>query len=118
MGVIHADSLEYCSAGHEYACLADANEQRLLQPTGPVISNLGGQWTAASVPFTTTCVFLAATDGLVEPTSPSAVARWLAEATCTLPATPENWLNHLLAASRKDTDGWPDDLTVILATGM
>ncbi|CAB4902845.1 MAG: SpoIIE family protein phosphatase [Actinobacteria bacterium] len=118
MGVIDTDSLEYCSAGHEYACLADASEQQLLPPTGPVISNLGGHWTVARVPFTATSVFLAATDGLVEPTSPAAVDRWLTEAICTEPETPENWLNHLLAASRNATDGWPDDLTVILATGM
>jgi len=118
MGVIDANSLEYCSAGHEYACLADAGDQQLLPPTGPVISNLGGHWTVACVPFSATSVFLAATDGLIEPTSPAAVSHWLTQAICAEPPTPENWLNHLLAASRNATEGWPDDLTVILAIGI
>lgn len=118
LGVIDDESLEYCSAGHEYACLLDATGQYLLPTTGPVISNLRGNWTAKSVPIDTSSVFMAATDGLIEPTSITDVDEWLRQATNSMPASPQDWLNHLLAASRNATEGWPDDLTVILATGI
>ena len=118
MGVIDDERLEFCSAGHEYSCILDSTSQYLLPTTGPVISNLGGQWTTSSVPIIATSAFLAATDGLIEPTSTAQVDQWFAQATRTQPSTPENWLSHLLSASREATEGWPDDLTVILATGI
>ena len=118
LGVIDDESLEFCSAGHEYSCILDSSGQYLLPTTGPVISNLGGQWTTSTVPLNPSSVFLAATDGLIEPTSTAQVDQWFAQAARSHPATPENWLSYLLSASRKATEGWPDDLTVILATAM
>jgi len=118
MGVIDGECLEFCSAGHEYSCILDSTGQYLLPPTGPVISNLGGHWTTSTVSLNSTSAFLAASDGLIEPTSTTQVDRWFAQATLTQPATPENWLTHLLSASRMSTEGWPDDLTVILATAI
>jgi sigma-B regulation protein RsbU (phosphoserine phosphatase) len=118
MGVIGNERLEFCSAGHEYSCILNSTGQFLLPPTGPVVSNLGGRWTTSSVPFNATSVFLAATDGLIEPTSTTQVDQWFAQAASAHPSAPENSLMHLLSASRKATEGWPDDLTVILATGI
>jgi hypothetical protein len=118
MGVIDGERLEFCSAGHEYSCMLNSTGQYLLPTTGPVISNLGGHWTTSTVPLDSTSAFLAATDGLIEPTSTAQVDQWFAQATRTHPSTPENWLSHLLSASREATEGWPDDLTVILATGI
>ncbi len=60
-------TLSWLNAGHHPAILVTADkESSLCEPTGPLISSLGGEWTMRSMYFRKGDVVVAFTDGLVE----------------------------------------------------
>ena len=62
-----ADTLTWCNAGHHPAIVVTRDkEATLCEPTGPLLSSLGGEWHTHTRSFAFGDVVVAFTDGLVE----------------------------------------------------
>ena len=116
MAVLTADELEYCSAGAPFASLVGSCDSRILTPTGPVISNLEGQWSSRRLPFEHDNILITATDGLVEVVPEEQIVSEVQRALPLRARDPEEILSALVEITRRQKTELSDDLTVILAT--
>ena len=110
----------WVNAGHVPAIFINANgRQRTLEPTGPLLSTLGGNWHAEDVVFNTGDSLLICTDGLIE--SKDANADLLGEegladiVTSLHPAESVHELvNRVIAVTRDRAVDWGrDDATLV-----
>ena len=63
----HAGTVSWANAGHEPALIVKADKTAsFCEPTGPLLSSLGGQWETLTTDFQPGALFMAFTDGLVE----------------------------------------------------
>jgi sigma-B regulation protein RsbU (phosphoserine phosphatase) len=120
-----AGRLSWVNAGHHPAIVVshDKNAAR-CDPTGPLISSLGGAWTSESMPFSAGDVVVAYTDGLVESRNAegdelesAVVAQFIRGADAWVREDPEELIARLLAHVRHRAADWRnDDVTVVAAT--
>jgi sigma-B regulation protein RsbU (phosphoserine phosphatase) len=120
-----AGRLSWVNAGHHPAIVVshDKNAAR-CDPTGPLISSLGGAWTSESMPFSAGDVVVAYTDGLVESRNAegdelesAVVAQFIRGADAWVREDPEELIARLLAQVRHRAADWRnDDVTVVAAT--
>jgi hypothetical protein len=118
MAVLTADELEYCSAGAPFAGLISSRGSQILRPTGPVISNLQGQWSSRRLSFEHDSILLSATDGLVEVLSEEQIVSEVQRVLPLRGRDPEEILKAVVSTTRQRETHWSDDLTVILATAI
>jgi len=63
----HAGTITWANAGHEPALLVQGNKSAsFCEPTGPLLSSLGGSWETRTQQFGPGALLIAFTDGLVE----------------------------------------------------
>ncbi len=63
----HAGTISWANAGHEPALIVQADKTAsFCEPTGPLLSSLGGQWETLTNEFRPGALLMAFTDGLVE----------------------------------------------------
>lgn len=117
MAVLTEDSVEYCSCGAPLALLADDAGLEQLLPTGPVLSNLKGDWTSRHLPIGHNGILLTATDGLTEASDEEEILEWVRTSSSTAGGQPQQLLDSLIATMRHGHAPWNDDLTVMIATG-
>lgn len=117
-------TLHWCNAGHHPAIVVTHDKDAVLcEPTGPLISSLGGQWQTQSMPFGRGDVVVAYTDGLVESRNAegdelesSKVAQFIRGADAPVREHPEELIARLLAQVRHRAADWRrDDVTVVAA---
>ncbi len=120
-----AGTLEWCNAGHHPAIVVTHDKQAdLCEPTGPLISSLGGAWTVRSRAFGRGDVVVAYTDGLVESRNTegdelesSKVAQFIRGADAPVREQPAELIAQLLAQVRHRAADWRrDDVTVVAAS--
>jgi serine phosphatase RsbU (regulator of sigma subunit) len=116
MAILEHDTIEYCSAGAPFASLIRPDQIRSLPPTGPVISNLRGEWTSRRLTFSTHDLLVSATDGLVDHTPEDQLEADLQRVLLLQQGDPEHMLESLLTDVSRTGNAWTDDVTVILAT--
>lgn len=119
-----AGTLQWCNAGHHPAIVVTRDKDAMLcEPTGPLISSLGGEWEVQSMPFGRGDVVVAYTDGLVESRNAegdelesSKVAQFIRGADAPVREHPEELIARLLAQVRHRAADWRrDDVTVVAA---
>lgn len=117
-------TLSWCNAGHHPAIVVTrTKEASLCEPTGPLISALGGEWTMRSRLFEPGDVVVAFTDGLVESRNSdgdelesSKVAQFIRGMDGPVRENPEELISRLLAQVRHRAADWRrDDVTLIAA---
>lgn len=124
--VVIADSsrneLSWCNAGHHPAIVVTRDkEASLCEPTGPLVSSLGGEWTVGTRPFHPGDVVVTFTDGLVESRNAdgdelesSQVSLILRGMDAPLRENPEELIDRLLGQVRHRAADWRrDDVTVV-----
>lgn len=118
------NQLEWVNAGHPSAIgVTHDKEDFYLEPTGPLISSLGGTWELQSRPFVTGDVVLGVTDGFLEgqardssdPEGDSAaLARVIRSLDAPVRQHPEEIVQRLVAHIREISPRWhSDDVTVV-----
>jgi sigma-B regulation protein RsbU (phosphoserine phosphatase) len=121
---VTAGTLSWCNAGHHPAIVVTHHKDAdLCEPTGPLISSLGGQWTTRSRGFGPGDVVVAFTDGLVESRNAegdelesSKVAQFIRGADAPVREQPAELIARLLAQVRHRAADWRrDDVTVVAA---
>lgn len=119
-----AGTLQWCNAGHHPAIVVTHDKDaHLCEPTGPLISSLGGSWEVQSRGFGRGDVVVAYTDGLVESRNAegdelesSKVAQFIRGADAPVREQPAELLARLLAQVRHRAADWRrDDVTVVAA---
>jgi serine phosphatase RsbU (regulator of sigma subunit)/CHASE3 domain sensor protein len=120
-----ADLLSWCNAGHHPAIVVTHDkEASLCEPTGPLVSALGGEWTMRSRAFAPGDVVVAYTDGLVESRNAdgdelesSKVSQIIRGMDAPLRENPEELISRLLAQVRHRASDWrKDDVTLVAAS--
>ena len=119
-----ANRVSWCNAGHHPAILVTRDkEASLCEPTGPLISSLGGQWTTQCRDFEPGDVIVAFTDGLVESRNSdgdelesSKVSLFIRGLDAPVRENPEELIARLLAEVRHRAADWRrDDVTLVAA---
>jgi len=119
-----AGTLTWCNAGHHPAIVVTRDKDAdLCEPTGPLISSLGGQWSVRSRAFARGDVVVAFTDGLVESRNAdgdeleaSKVAQFIRGVDAPVREQPSELIARLLAQVRHRAADWRrDDVTVVAA---
>ncbi|MDI1289479.1 MAG: PP2C family protein-serine/threonine phosphatase, partial [bacterium] len=114
----------WLNAGHHPAILVTHDkEASLCEPTGPLISSLGGTWTVRSRYFRPGDVLVAFTDGLVESRNAdgdelesSMVSQFIRGLDSWVRESPEELITRLLAQVRHRASDWRrDDVTLVAA---
>ena len=116
LAILEHDAIEYCSAGAPFASLIRPNGIRSLSPTGPVISNLQGEWTSLRLTISDQELLISATDGLVDNMPEDQLLSALQREMLLQQGDPDHMLGALLADVSRTGTTWADDVTVILAT--
>jgi serine phosphatase RsbU (regulator of sigma subunit)/CHASE3 domain sensor protein len=121
---VTAGTLSWCNAGHHPAIIVTHDKDAALcEPTGPLISSLGGEWSMRSQAFGAGDVVVAFTDGLVESRNAegdelesSKVAQFIRGADAPVREQPAELIARLLAQVRHRAADWRrDDVTVVAA---
>jgi sigma-B regulation protein RsbU (phosphoserine phosphatase) len=117
-------ALSWCNAGHHPAIVVTRDkEASLCEPTGPLISALGGEWTVRARLFEPGDVVVAFTDGLVESRNAdgdelesSKVSQFIRGMDAPVRENPEELISRLLAQVRHRAADWRrDDVTLVAA---
>lgn len=118
-------TVSWLNAGHHPAILVTHDkEASLCEPTGPLISSLGGSWTVRSRYFRPGDVLVAFTDGLVESRNAdgdelesSMVSQFIRGLDSWVRESPEELITRLLAQVRHRASDWRrDDVTLVAAS--
>ena len=118
-------TVSWLNAGHHPAIVVtDDKEASLCEPTGPLISSLGGEWTVRSRYFRPGDVLVAFTDGLVESRNAdgdelesSMVSQFIRGLDSWVRESPEELITRLLAQVRHRASDWRrDDVTLVAAS--
>ncbi len=118
-------TLTWCNAGHHPAILVTRDkEASLLEPTGPLISAIGGEWTVRTQFFRAGDVVVSFTDGLVESRNADGdelesamVSQLIRGMDAPVREHPEELISQLLAQVRHRAADWRrDDVTVLAAS--
>lgn len=116
--------ISWCNAGHHPAITVTRDKDAALcEPTGPLISALGGQWSVRTRFFSPGDVVVAFTDGLVESRNAegdelesSAVGQLIRAMDGPVRENPGELITRLLAQARHRAVDWRrDDVTMIAA---
>lgn len=116
--------LAWCNAGHHPAITVTRdNDSLLCEPTGPLISSLGGDWSVRTRFFSPGDIVVAFTDGLVESRNAdglelesAAVGQLVRTMDGPVRESPAELITRLLAQARHRAVDWRrDDVTVIAA---
>lgn len=116
------NTVSWLNAGHHPAILVTQDkEAALCEPTGPLISSLGGTWTVRSRYFRPGDVLVAFTDGLVESRNAdgdelesSMVSQFIRGLDSWVREDPEELITRLLAQVRHRAADWRrDDVTLV-----
>lgn len=119
------DTLRWCNAGHHPAIVVTRDkESYLCEPTGPLISSLGGEWTTSTEAFRGGDVLVAFTDGLVESRNAdgdelesSKVSLLIRGMDAPVRESPDELISQLLAQVRHRAADWRrDDVTLVAAS--
>ena len=119
-----AGTLSWCNAGHHPAIVVTRDkEATLCEPTGPLLSSLGGAWSTQTRPFDLGDVVVAFTDGLVESRNAdgdelesSSVAQFIRGLDAPVRENPQELISRLLAQVRHRAADWRrDDVTIVAA---
>jgi sigma-B regulation protein RsbU (phosphoserine phosphatase) len=117
-------TLSWCNAGHHPAIVVTRDkEASLCEPTGPLISALGGEWTVRARLFEPGDVVVAFTDGLVESRNAdgdelesSKVSQFIRGMDAPVRENPDELISRLLAQVRHRAADWRrDDVTLVAA---
>ena len=117
-------TITWCNAGHHPAITVTRDkEAALCEPTGPLISSLGGEWGVRTRFFSTGDVVVAFTDGLVESRNAegdeleaAAVGTFIRGMDGPVRENPAELITRLLAQARHRAADWRrDDVTLIAA---
>ena len=117
-------ALSWCNAGHHPAIVVTRDkEASLCEPTGPLISALGGEWAMRARLFEPGDVVVAFTDGLVESRNAdgdelesSKVSQFIRGMDGPVRENPEELISRLLAQVRHRAADWRrDDVTLVAA---
>ena len=117
-------TITWCNAGHHPAITVTRDkEAALCEPTGPLISSLGGEWGVRTRFFSPGDVVVAFTDGLVESRNAdgdeleaAAVGTFIRGMDGPVRENPAELITRLLAQVRHRAADWRrDDVTVIAA---
>lgn len=117
-------TITWCNAGHPPAItVTRGKDAALCEPTGPLISSLGGEWSVRTRFFSPGDVVVAFTDGLVESRNAegdelesAAVAHLIRGMDGPVRESPGELITRLLAQARHRAADWRrDDITVIAA---
>lgn len=115
-------TISWLNAGHHPAILVTADKDAALcEPTGPLISSLGGEWTVRSMYFRPGDVLVAFTDGLVESRNAdgdelesSRVSLLIRGMDLPVRENPAELITRLLAQVRHRAADWRrDDVTLV-----
>jgi len=118
-------TLMWCNAGHLPAVLVrEDGSAHQCEPTGPLVSSLGGYWSTRVMPFMDGDVVVGFTDGLVEieveqgdQWDESVLADFVAGLEPEVRHRPDEVIQQLLAHVRQRATSWNrDDVTVIAAS--
>ncbi len=118
-------TVSWLNAGHHPAIVVTHDkEASLCEPTGPLISSLGGTWSMRSVYFRPGDVLVAFTDGLVESRNSdgdelesSMVSQFVRGLDSWVREAPEELISRLLAQVRHRASDWrKDDVTLVAAS--
>ncbi len=116
--------ITWCNAGHHPAITVTRDKDAALcEPTGPLISALGGEWTVRTRFFAPGDVVVAFTDGLVESRNAdgeelesAAVGQLIRAMDGPVRENPSELITRLLAQARHRAVDWRrDDVTMIAA---
>lgn len=119
--------LTWCNAGHLPAVVVTfAGARHALEPTGPLISTLGGAWASRSIPFAAGDCLLAYTDGLVEIEDGrgelwdgEALAAYVQQLDPLVRCDPEELIANVVSHVRSRADSWNrDDVTVVASSRL
>jgi len=117
-------TVSWLNAGHHPAILVTYDKDAYLcEPTGPLISSLGGAWTVRSRYFRSGDVLVAFTDGLVESRNAdgdelesSMVSQFIRGLDSWVREDPAELITRLLAQVRHRASDWRrDDVTLVAA---
>jgi sigma-B regulation protein RsbU (phosphoserine phosphatase) len=117
-------TVSWLNAGHHPAILVTHDKDAsLCEPTGPLISSLGGTWTVRSRYFRPGDVLVAFTDGLVESRNAdgdelesSMVSQFIRGLDSWVRESPDELITRLLAQVRHRASDWRrDDVTLVAA---
>jgi sigma-B regulation protein RsbU (phosphoserine phosphatase) len=120
-----ARRLSWVNAGHHPAIVVTEDKQAsLCEPTGPLISSLGGSWETRTQPFEPGDVVVAFTDGLVESRNfdgdeleSAKVSTLIRGLDAHVRADPAELVARLLAQVRHRAADWRrDDVTLVAAS--
>jgi serine phosphatase RsbU (regulator of sigma subunit)/CHASE3 domain sensor protein len=120
-----SDTLTWCNAGHHPGIIVTRDKgAALCEPTGPLISALGGEWSSRTHFFRPGDVVVAYTDGLVESRNAdgdelesSMVSQLIRGMDAPVREHPDELISQLLAQVRHRAADWRrDDVTVIAAS--
>ncbi len=115
-------TVSWLNAGHHPAILVTEDKDAYLcEPTGPLISSLGGVWTVRSRYFRVGDVLVAFTDGLVESRNAegdelesSMVSQFIRGLDSWVRESPDELIERLLAQVRHRASDWRrDDVTLV-----
>lgn len=115
-------TLRWANAGHPPAIVVSHDKHALMcEPTGPLLSGLGGEWGLRAHPFGPGDVVVMFTDGLIESRDEhgdelesDAVSRTLRGMDAPVRENPEEVVARLLASARARAAEWrQDDVTVV-----
>lgn len=115
-------TVSWLNAGHHPAILVTHDkDSSLLEPTGPLVSSLGGAWTVRSSYFRPGDVVVAFTDGLVESRNAdgdelesSMVSQLIRGMDSPVRENPEELITRLVAQVRHRAADWRrDDVTLV-----
>lgn len=121
----HQHTLMWCNAGHLPAVLVRSDgSTHECEPTGPLVSSLGGYWSTRVMPFTDGDLVVGFTDGLVEVQverddlwDESILANFIVGLDSETRRRPDEVIQQLLAHVRHRALSWNrDDVTVIAAS--
>lgn len=119
------NTMTFTNAGHLPAVLVTADKESVMcEPTGPLISALGGQWTSRTIPFGVADCLFAFTDGLIErhgpagtDLEPSDISRAIRTLDAPVRQDAEEVLARVIGQIRERSPAWQrDDVTVVTVT--
>lgn len=120
-----ARTLTFANAGHLPAVLVTTDKSTLLcEPTGPLLSVLGGSWSQRTLPFETGDCLIAFTDGLTERRGPNGtdvdpedVSRIIRSLDAPVRQNAAEILARILGQIRERASVWhTDDVTAVVVT--
>ena len=119
-----AGTITWCNAGHHPAIVVTRDkEASLCEPTGPLVSALGGEWATRTRFFSPGDAVVAFTDGLVESRNSdgdelesSKVSQFIRGMDAPVRENPDELISQLLAQVRHRAADWRrDDVTLVAA---